>query len=207
VKQKEFIMVKRCAAIVVVGCLLAAGVCADGNRGGYFDIGLGFGGVRYGAALDEAMSDLEDADFDRMQLQLSLLTFGYAVWGDLYVVGTVGGLGDRLSNDEFGWIQVSTVYYGLGARYYPFGQYLQMGLDAGAARQQTRWDVRSDAPDFAQSGDAASEWGYFAQFCLAVDVNPNTGSLSGLFGLSLITSAIEDESIFSWMIFAKLAWR
>ncbi len=168
----------------------------DEMRGFMFQVGLGAASIEYPPDLD-AMIDLVDAmGADRFTIYLDL-GLGFAITQKTYVLFSISGVGDRL--DYAGdYVQFNTYLYGVGVRHYPFTTGLVFGADLGAARMV--WDDSS-------GGSYASDWGNGVRLFLGYDFARRLRGFTGILGLAVTGSTIEDEDFSSAQIFFSLAWK
>ncbi|MDR1030131.1 MAG: hypothetical protein LBL76_04595, partial [Treponema sp.] len=114
--------------VFVVGLVLFLVSCsfvfaqerAERRRGFYIDVGLGFGGISYFGGDTKTTADRFNETTNRhITIDMSLLTIGWALTQNVYLVGTMSGLGDGYFDSEMNQSQINIAMYGIGTRYYP----------------------------------------------------------------------------------------
>ena len=101
-----------CGLVLFLGSfsLVFAQEWEERRRGVYIDLGLGFGGMSYLGGDTKATADRfnETADM-RMAIDLQLLTIGWALTQNLYLVGTLPAVGDAYFDAEMNQSQINIV--------------------------------------------------------------------------------------------------
>src|SRR5262245_22085346 len=89
--------------------LPVAAVQSAEKRGFYLDAGIGYGGVSYRKGIETAIDSAKEDGLGRVTVSLDV-SVGMAVRQNLYLVGSLTALGDRLEEDE-AHLQVSTYLF------------------------------------------------------------------------------------------------
>jgi hypothetical protein len=170
------------------------------SRGLYVDVGLGFCGISYFGGDTKAIADgfKETADA-HMTIDLQLLTIGWALTQNLYLVGTIPSVGDGYFDAQMNQSQITIALYGMGARYYPLPnkKYLQLGLDLGVSRMAILHDKKQGFSDAGFSGRLSA----------AYDFDSTMTGFTGILGGALMMNAIEGDASLSYAVFFKLAFK
>ncbi|MDR0707193.1 MAG: hypothetical protein LBF60_04870 [Treponema sp.] len=170
------------------------------RRGLYVDVGLGFGGVSYfgGGAKATADGFKETAEM-RMTIDIQLLTIGWALMQNMYLVGTIPAVGDAYFDADMNQSQISVAMYGIGARYYPLPskKYLQLGLDAGLSARSILSNNKEGDPGYGFSGRLSA----------AYDFDSTMTGITALLGGALMMNALEGDASLSYALFFKLAFK
>jgi hypothetical protein len=188
---------------VVIGCLIflvmGSTVFSQENekrRGGYLDVGIGFGGISYGEEVDDLIQLVDDNGLDRFTMSLDL-SVGWAVLQNLYVVGSVSGFRDRLYKSS-DYMQFNTYLYGVGIKFYPLPskKHLQLGVDLGLGKMALQLSVPG-------INTIASENGFAAKVSIAYDFDSTMTGPALLLGGDLLMDFIDSETITGFSVFAK----
>ncbi|MDR1216588.1 MAG: hypothetical protein LBK25_07900 [Treponema sp.] len=193
--------------ILVLGSssLVFAQERTERRRGLYVDVGLGFGGVSYFNGDTKAITDhFKETTDTRATADLQFLTIGWALTQDLYLVGTMSGIGDSYfdtQNNQNPMIIIAT--YGIGARYYPLPskKYLQVGLDVGLSGIGIMYNQNNQY--ITEDSDA----GFSGRLSAAYDFDTTMTGFTGLVGGALTMNIIENDTSLSYMLFFKLAFK
>jgi hypothetical protein len=167
----------------------------------YIDIGLGLGGVSYFGDTGKFVDTVSNTAKSHITLDMSLLTMGWAVTQNLYIVGTINGFWDSFFGSYNNQSRVTVTMYGLGTRYYPFGRFLQLGLDVGASQMRKSYE-----DDFVEFEDD-SDFGFGAKVSAGFDFDPSPTGFTGILGGSLMLNVIENEPVLAYMVTFKLAYK
>jgi hypothetical protein len=170
------------------------------KRGFYIDTGMGFGGIGYFGGDTKTIADgfNETADM-HMTLDLSYLTIGWALTQNVYLVGTIAGVGDGYFDSEMNQSQLTVTMYGIGARYYPLPskKYLQLGLDFGTSQKSV----------LDNNKYTYSDLGFSTRLSAAYDFDSTMTGFTGMPGGALMMNIIENDVSMSYTIFFKLAFK
>ena len=166
------------------------------NRGFYFGFGGGPAKVVYPEPLDSLLNSIEDSGVDRITLEIDL-TLGGALNDKTYLVGAVSGYGDRLEDATY-WVQLTTVFYAAGVRFYPFTTGLVFGGDLGRTRMVL------SAKDAV---DEESDYGLGYDFIIAYDFDRTKTGFAFQLGLRFGVFDIEDEKVTGVSLFGNLVWK
>jgi hypothetical protein len=170
------------------------------KRGFYIDIGLGFGGISYFGGNTKTIADgFNETANIHMTLDLSILTIGWALTQNVYLVGTMAGVGDGYFDSQMKQSQLTVAMYGIGARYYPLPskKHLQIGLDFGASRVGILDNTELSYSDF----------GFTTRLSAAYDFDSTMTGFTGMPGGALMMNIIENDVSLSYTIFFKLAFK
>jgi hypothetical protein len=170
------------------------------KRGFYIDIGLGFGGISYFGGNTKTIADgFNETANTHMTLDLNILTIGWALTQNVYLVGTMAGVGDGYFDSQMKQSQLSVAMYGIGVRYYPLPnkKYLQLGLDFGPSLMGI---VDNNETSY-------SDLGFSARFSAAYDFDSTMTGFTGIPGGALMMNIIESDVSLSYTIFFKLAFK
>lgn len=198
-------MNKQLVIIAVAFFACASFVCAqeraERRRGFYIDTGLGFGSIGYfnGDVKKRANEFNEAAKMGRITLDISLLTIGWALTQDMYLVGSIGGIGDGYFDSQMNQSQITVETYGIGTRYYPLPgkKYLQLGLDLGIGSISVAH----------RNATADSNFGFSGRLSAAYDFDSSMTGFTGLAGGALLLNAIENSASLGYTAFFKLAFK
>jgi hypothetical protein len=173
------------------------------QRGFYIDTGLGFGGISYFGSNAKTMADnfIETANM-HITIDLSLLTIGWALAQNMYLVGTIAGTGDGyfdVQMTQMNQSQINVTMYGIGTRYYPLPskKHLQLGLDLGVNQMGILDNSKSYNSDIGFSGRISA----------AYDFDTTMTGFTGIFGGTLMMNIIESDTSLSYAVFLKLAFK
>ncbi|MDR2757841.1 MAG: hypothetical protein LBB78_00505 [Spirochaetaceae bacterium] len=170
------------------------------KRGFYVDIGLGFGGISYFGGNTKTIADSFNKTANiHMTLDLSLLTIGWALTQNVYLVGTIAGVGDGYFDSQMNQSQLSIAMYGIGAKYYPLPskKYLQLGLDLGV----------STLGILQNNKTSTSDPGFSTRFSAAYDFDSTMTGFTGMPGGALMMNIIGNDVSLSYTLFFKLAFK
>ena len=185
---------------LVSASLMFAQEREERKRGIYVDIGLGFGGISYFGGSTKTIADgFNETANTHMTLDLSLLTIGWALTQNVYLVGTIVGIGDGYFDSQMNQSLLSVAMYGIGARYYPLPskKHLQLGLDFGASRL-----------DISDNNESSySDVGFSARLSAAYDLDSTMTGFTGIPGGALMMNIIENDVSLSYTVFFKLAFK
>jgi hypothetical protein len=196
------------AVLFVCAAVLSAQERAERRRGFYIDTGFGFGGIGYfDGDVKTAADRFSDAADIHFTLDMNLITIGWALTQDLYLVGSIAGIGDsysysyRDSNSEskMSLSDVIVEMYAVGARYYPLPvkKYLQLGLDAGISYMSVSQDNKR----------AESNPGFSGRLSAAYDIDSSMTGFTVLAGGALLASVIERNASVAYTLFVKLGFK
>jgi hypothetical protein len=190
---------------VIVAILLATGTTAfsqtgERNRGFYIDAGLGIGGFSYSSELNDAIKAADNAGADRLTVALDA-SIGWALMPKLYLVGSVTGFGDRLSQSS-DYMQINSYLFGPGIKWYPLssGKYLQVGADIGLASASLVTNILDNA-------NVASEPGFGFKVSAAFDIDRTMTGPTVLIGGELLMNFIEEEVFSGYAFLVKFAFK
>ncbi|MDR1216587.1 MAG: hypothetical protein LBK25_07895 [Treponema sp.] len=175
------------------------------RRGFYMDVGLGFGGASYFNGDTKAITDhFKETTDTRVTADFQFLTIGWALMQDLYLVGTISGIGDiyvDTQNNMIPMIAIET--YGIGARYYPLPskKYLQLGLDLGLSQMSILYDQNN------QYITENSDVGFSGKLSAACDFDTTMTGFTALLGGALTMNIIENDTSLSYALFFKVAFK
>jgi hypothetical protein len=170
------------------------------QRGFYIDIGMGFGGISYfGGGTKKIADGFSETANIHMTLDLSLLTIGWALTQNVYIVGTIAGVGDGYFDSQMNQNQLTVSMYGIGARYYPLPskKHLQLGLDFGA----------SQVSILDNNKYLYSDFGFSTRLSAAYDFDSSMTGFTGMPGGALMMNIIENDVSLSYAIFFKLVFK
>ncbi|MDR2797132.1 MAG: hypothetical protein LBB80_02210 [Treponema sp.] len=170
------------------------------KRGIYIDLGLGFGGVSYfGGDTKKIADDFKSTADIHMTIDLSLFTIGWALTQNVYLVGTLAGVGDRYLDSQKNQSQISIAMYGIGTRYYPLPskKHLQLGLDVGASYMGVLYNKKTSNSDFGFSARTSIGW----------DFDSTMTGFAAILGGDLMLNAIEGDTSLSYALFFKLLFK
>jgi hypothetical protein len=175
------------------------------RRGLYVDVGLGFGGASYFDGDTKAITDYFSKTTDtHVTADFQFLTIGWALMQDLYLVGTISGIGDVYVDTQNNQNSIVVIaMYGLGARYYPLPskKYLQLGLDLGVSGVGIAYS--EDQQYLPDDSDA----GFSGRLSAAYDFDTTMTGFTALLGGALTMSIIENDTSLSYTLFFKLAFK
>ncbi|OQY33745.1 MAG: hypothetical protein B6241_06740 [Spirochaetaceae bacterium 4572_59] len=170
----------------------------------YFTIGLSlaYANPSYNEPLESGFNELEKTPgINRVTVGLGL-ELGFAMTQDLYFMGGIEGMGDRL-DDSYDYDQLNTYLYFLGVKGYPFHTGLILEGRIGASRA-----VVQSSNSFTDT--SSTGMGYGATVGYDFDRN-NTGvsfetglSLNHLQGMEFEEVEISNNQLF---IYGKLLWK
>jgi hypothetical protein len=189
-----------CLLFLASASLVFAQEREERKRGFYIDIGLGFGGVSYFGGDTKTIADgFDETATTHITLDMSFLTIGWALTQNVYLVGTVVGVGDAYFDSLMNQCQLSVFMYGIGARYYPLPskKHLQLGLDVGASRVSI----------LENTATSLSDLGFSARLSAAYDIDSSMTGFTGMPGGALMMNIIEGDVSLSYTIFFKLAFK
>jgi hypothetical protein len=188
------ILAGTCCAVLLATTV----VHADEKRGFYFDAGLGFGKASYDDTLDDLLDAFDDNGARRITLSLDLAAGG-AVRQNLYVVGSITGFGDRLSEDDE-YLQLNTYLFAVGLRHYPLAsqKHLQLGIDVGLSKAA----LQSSFAD-----DASSDSGTGLRLLAAYDIDSTLRGPTLQVGAQFLAARIEGTNYNALSLFAKFAFK
>ena len=190
---------------LVTGLILfLASVCLvtaqERRRGFYIDSGIGFGGISYFGGDTKTIADGFKSTADtHMTIDLSMLTIGWALTQNVYLAGTMAGVGDGYVDSQYSPSQISIAMYGIGTRYYPLPskKHLQLGLDLGTSRMVILYKNTLYSTDFGFSG----------RLSVGYDFDSTLTGFTGILGGALMANIIESEASLSYAIYFKLAFK
>ncbi|MDR0722687.1 MAG: hypothetical protein LBF75_07875 [Treponema sp.] len=201
----EDCFMKRCCLIGLILFLLSLSLVVaqergERKRGFYIDVGLGFGGISYFGGDTKTIADTfnETADM-RLTMDMSLLTIGWALTQNGYLVGTIAGVGDAYIDSEMNQSQLSIGMFGIGTRYYPLPskKHLQLGLDVGISEIDVLHDEKT----------VSSDLGFSSRLSAAYDFDSTMTGLTVLLGGTVMLNIIERDTSLSYALFLKLAFK
>ena len=167
-------------------------------RGFLFQVGLGAATVEYDSTTEAEIDIYKAAGYDRMTIYLDL-GLGFAITQKAYLLFSISGTGDRLEKSADDYLQLNTCLFAGGVRYYPFTTGLVLGADIGGARAVTQFG--------GGTSDITSDWGNGYRFMIGYDFARRLRGFTGILGLAITGSTIEDETINSAQIYFDLAWK
>jgi hypothetical protein len=170
------------------------------DRGIYIDLGFGFGGISYFDDDTKAMVDFFNSTADKhITMDFSILTIGWALTQNVYLVGNIAGIGDAYFDSQMNQSQISITMYGIGTRYYPLPskKNLQLGLDLGASRMTVLRNKTRDNSDFGFSARTSVGW----------DFDSSMTGLALILGGDLMLNVIESDASLSYALFVKLLFK
>jgi hypothetical protein len=187
---------------------VSSGVSAqERTRGIYIDLGLGFGGIHYfGGDTKTKADNFNRGAVTHVTLDMSFFTIGGALRDNLYLVGTIAGVGDGYSHAKTNKNEttISTdmmviSMYGLGLRWYPLQskKHLQLGYDLGISAM------------LAQTGESEdmSETGFSQRVSLGWDFDSTLTGLAVIAGGNAMLNIIEGDASISYALFVKIAFK
>ena len=183
--------------LLIIGttvCLLVSTAYAENTktRGIYFEIGLGVNKISYSEEVDDAIELLDGLGADRTTIFLDM-GLGYAIGQKTYIVGSISGIGDRLSYDQ-DYLQLNTYLFGIGIRYYPFYKGLQLGADVGIGKM-----VMSSSDETIDN--TTSDNGFGSKLTIAYDFDSTLTGPATLIGGALLIDTINNNTITSGSIY------
>jgi len=193
--------------VFFVFALIALNVSAqERDRGFYFDFGLGsdfgFGpkGINYNEALSNVKEIASNNGYTRIPFYIDI-TAGWVLLQNLYVVGTMYGMGDFMfkNSESVEGLMIGFRTYGAGVRYYPLDRYLQIGADIGLS---TTVFVASESWNNVQT-----ECGFGTKLLMAYDFNKNMTGHSFALGSVFMVNFLKDDVISAVSIFAKYVFK
>jgi hypothetical protein len=170
------------------------------NRGIYIDAGFGFGGIHYLGGNTKTAADAFNSNADKhLTMDLSIITFGWALKQNFYLVGTIAGVGDAYYDSDMNQSQISIYMYGIGTKFYPLPskKYLQLGLDLGTSHRAILYNKTTDISDLGFSTRASIGW----------DLDPTMTGLSLILGGDIMANFIESDASLSYAVFVKLLYK
>ncbi|GHU70089.1 hypothetical protein FACS189450_03990 [Spirochaetia bacterium] len=191
---------KRFVILIVVFLMVVVNIYSqteERRRGFYIDMGFGFGGINYLGDTNDFVDTLKEDASIRMTLDLDMITIGWALTQNLYLVGTVAGAGDGFFDSSFNQSQINTYLFGIGTRFYPLKKYLQLGLDLGLSKGITLYNKKI----------YVTENGFGGKLSVGYDFDSTMTGFSSIVGGSFMYSLIENESILSYMAFIKIVFK
>jgi hypothetical protein len=194
----------------VVLCLFACMVvlpvvsAEERARGIYIDLGLGLGSIRYLGGNTKAIAD----DFNRTAetrttFDMSMLTIGGTLRDNLYLVGSVAGVGDGYFDAKMNQNQITIAMFGLGVRYYPMAskKHLQLGLDLGASVTQITYSEQMN------KADVMSSVGFSERASIGWDFDSTLTGLALMVGGDVMLNVIEGDASVSYALFVKFVFK
>ncbi len=190
---------KKSAALTLLFAVLLASAHAKPvkERSVMFQFGLGFARIDYSSEMNELMDEIGDQrGIEELTVYVDI-GLGFSAGPKSYVLLSVSGVGDRLYDSE-SHLQVNTILYACGFRYYPFTTGLLLGADAGVARCSLKSDmgIKSD-----------SDWGPGARAFVGYDFARKPSGFSLILGLSATVAVVDGDLIDSAQICLDLAWK
>jgi hypothetical protein len=187
---------------------VSSGVSAqERTRGIYIDLGLGFGGIHYfGGDTKTKADDFNRGDGTHITVDMDFLTIGGALRDNLYLVGTVAGVGDGYSHAKTNQNEttvstdaIAISMYGLGLRWYPLQskKHLQLGYDLGISAMLAQTDESEDM----------SETGFSQRVSVGWDFDSTMTGFAAILGGGAMFNIIEGDFSVSYALFAKLAFK
>jgi len=190
---------KKVAALIMLSAFLLASTHAKPvkERNMMFQFGLGFARIDYTSELNDLMDEIGDQrGIDELTVYIDI-GLGFSAGPKSYVLLSVSGVGDRLYDSD-SHLQVNTILYACGFRYYPFTTGILVGADAGVARCSLKSDM-GIGPD--------SDWGPGARAFVGYDFARKPSGFSLILGLSATAVVIDGDLIDSAQIHLDLAWK
>jgi hypothetical protein len=134
-----------------------------------------------------------------MTIDLSMLTIGWALTQNVYLVGNIAGVGDGYFDSQMNQSQISIAMYGIGTRYYPLPskKHLQLGLDLGASRMGILSNNRT----------YNSEFGFSARTSVGWDFDSTMTGFAAILGGGLMLNVIEGDTSLSYALFFKILFK
>ena len=169
------------------------------QRGFYIDVGLGWSWISYPEPLDssvKAVSKLPSVSRVSLDFDLSI---GYALMQNLYMVGSMGMVGDSLSSANT--MTLTTILIGPGLKFYPLAsqKYLQLGFDAGYSAMSVSV---SDSKDTYNGPN-----GFGMQFTVVGDFDSTLTGPALLMGGKLYLGFLDSEMVAAFSLFAKFVYK
>lgn len=182
--------------------LLSASEAGADDR--YFTIGLSlaYANPTYNEPLESGFNELEKTPgINRRTMSLGL-ELGFAITQDLYLMGGIEGMGDRL-DDSYDYEQLNTYLYFLGIKGYPFHTGLILEGRIGTSRA-----VVQSSNSFSETSSTGMGYGATVGY----DFDRNSTGLSFETGLSanhLEGMDFEEVKIATnqLFIYGKLLWK
>ena len=170
------------------------------DRGIYIDLGLGFGGISYFGGDTKTIADGFNRTADiHITMDLNMLTIGWALTQNVYLVGTIASIGDGYFDSQMNQNQISIAMYGVGTRYYPLPdkKHLQLGLDLGASRMEILYNKKTYISDFGFSIRSSAGW----------DFDSTMTGFAAILGGDLRLNVIENDTSLSYALFFKILFK
>jgi hypothetical protein len=193
-----------CAFLGVLAQAAANDPAQERARGIYIDFGLGLGGIRYlGGDTQKIADGFNHTAKTRATVDLSMLTIGGALKDNLYLVGSIAGIGDGYFDEKMNQSQITIAMLGLGARYYPLAskKNLQLGFDLCASASQITYGEQTN------KADVMSSVGFSQRASIAWDFDSTLTGLAVLAGGNVTLSTIEGDSSIAYTLFLKLVFK
>jgi hypothetical protein len=136
-----------------------------------------------------------------------MLTAGWALTQNFYLVGSISGVNDLFYDSLLGESEngkgggIGIYMYGIGARYYPLAnkKHLQLGLDLGPSGMAI---VRYAGLDNEESHES---WGFSTRFSVGWDFDSTMTGFGAILGADIMFNTIDgDTSLFSGLFFKLL---
>ena len=184
--------------LVFLGVLIYAQDSGE-SRGFYIDVGGGWSFIKYPEPFNTNVKNVaKNSAVTRITVDFDL-SIGGAVIQNLFVVGTLGGIGDSLSASNT--LTLSTFLLGPGIKFYPLPskKYLQIGLDLGYSFF-TITDSRYTESEMGPKGFAA-------QISAAADFDSTLTGPALLLGGKFYLGILDGEAVTSFSIFAKFVYK
>jgi hypothetical protein len=172
-------------------------------RGIYIDVGLGFGGIRYFDSDTKTIAkDFNRSADTHITVDLNMLTIGGALRDNVYLVGTIAGVGDGYFDSANNQSQITVAMYGLGVRYYPLAskKNLQLGLDLGTGAMHVMYGQSNTSDDM-------SDVGFSARVSVGWDFDSTMTGLTAMAGGDVMFNIIEGDKSLSYALFLKLLFK
>jgi hypothetical protein len=193
--------ITRMGAVLLAVLVFPSVVSAqERSRGLYIDLGFGLGGIHYlGGNTKKIAEDFNRTAEKHFTLDLSMLTIGGALQDNLYLVGTIAGVGDGYVDAQSNQSQITIAQYGIGLRYYPLPSktHLQLGLDVSSSVMQITYDVKTN-------NSVMSDDGLSGKFSAGWDFDSTMTGLAAIAGGDVMFNIIEGETSVSYALFLKL---
>jgi hypothetical protein len=167
------------------------------RRGFLFEAGIGVAQIYYGSTAESYFASATALGLDRVEVALNL-DAGWALTQQLYAVASVDGFATRFSDSYGYYLQLNSYLFGGGLRWYPFGNGLVIGVNAGIASM-------SIVSNVGVSGTSPSGWG--AALSLGYDFNSKPTGMSVIVGIKAHYSSVSSDSVAAASLFADVAWK
>ena len=190
---------KKVLVCMILLMFMGTFINAQERRGFYFDIGAGWGWIKYPEPLNTSVKKAADlSGVTRISIDFDL-SIGYALLQNFYLVGSLGGIADSLSSKNT--LTMLTMFVGPGIKFYPLPskKYLQLGFDAGYSGFSVSV---SDSKDSYNGPN-----GFGMQISLIGDFDRTLTGPALLLGGKFYLGFMDGEVLPGFSLFAKFAYK